>query len=211
VIALIVPVLKNFAGFAELAASIDREVKLVVVPNWTDNIGVSAGWNYGLRKAIDADVAVISNDDVVFQPGMLTMLAQSMHVADVVSAVNIRDGGLPDTVFDFDEHPDFSCFAVKPKDFTDRFGWFDENFSPAYFEDNDMARRVKVGGGSYARNLRAGMLHKGSVTQNMDGPVVTSAMFEENRAYYVRKWGGQPMQETFTHPFNDESNSIKDW
>jgi hypothetical protein len=26
--------------------------------------------------------------------------------------------------------------------------------------------------------------------------------FEVNRAYYKRKWGGEPEQETFTTPFN---------
>lgn len=209
-IAFIVPVMKNFHGFAELVESIDEEVRPIIIPNWNDNIGVSRGWNDGLSKAIDlgADYAVVSNDDVILERGTIRKMVMGLNDFDLVSAINTRDVA---TAEGYDENPDFSCFAVKPKEFVDRFGWFDENFSPAYFEDNDMARRIFVAGGSYRRDLSAGMLHRGSVTQNMDGPVVTSPMFERNRAYYVKKWGGWPGSEVFTSPFNDESNSVKDW
>jgi GT2 family glycosyltransferase len=209
VIALIVPVLKNFAGFAELIHSVNREVLPIIIPNWGNNIGVSRGWNQGLYDAIDkeADYAVISNDDVVLRPGTVDKMVIGLNDFDLVSAVNSDN----ESVYGYDEHPDFSCFAVKPKEFIEKFGWFDENFSPAYFEDNDMARRMIVSGGTYRRDLNATMIHRGSVTQNMDSPIVTSDMFEENRAYYIKKWGGQPGSELYSSPFNDASRTIKDW
>lgn len=209
-IALVVPVYKNFAGFANLMASVDQEVVPVIIPNWENNIGVSKGWNAGLLRALNhgADITIISNDDVSLHPGTIRKLSQNIDRFDIISGTNRRDIAEVDG---FDEHPDFSLFAVKTRSFVNKFGFFDENFSPAYFEDNDMARRVLVSGGSYGRMLNAGMYHVGSVTQNMDGPVVTSSMFETNRDYYIRKWGGQPMEEKFTYPFNDESKTIKDW
>lgn len=208
-ISVIVPVLKNFAGFAELMSSIDTEVYPIIIPNWNDNIGVSKGWNAGLKRSIEVecDHAIILNDDVILRPGTIEKIAYDSK-ADLVSATNLRDDEVHNG---YDSHPDFSCFAVRPAEFVERFGWFDENFSPAYFEDNDMARRMIISGGVYTRDLSAGMMHKGSVTQNMDGPVVTSQMFERNREYYIRKWGGQPGKERFTSPFNDVSRDIKDW
>lgn len=209
-ISVIVPVLKNFAGFAELMSSIDTEVYPIIIPNWNDNIGVSKGWNAGLKRSIEVgcDHAVILNDDVILYPGTINKIVSGTTKVDLMSATNLRDDEVHDG---YDSHPDFSCFAVSPAEFVERFGWFDENFSPAYFEDNDMARRMIVSGGVYARDLSAGMMHRGSVTQNMDGPVVTSQMFERNREYYIRKWGGQPGEERFTSPFNDVSRDIKDW
>lgn len=209
-IALIVPVYKNFAGFANLMRSVDHEIIPIIIPNWECNTGVSKGWNAGLKLAriYDAEISIIANDDVSFHAGTIRKLSENIDRFDIISGTNRRDES---SVDGFDNHPDFSLFAVKTEQFIERFGFFDENFSPAYFEDNDMARRVLVSGGSYGRMLNAGMFHVGSVTQNMDGPVVTSPMFEANRQYYIRKWGGQPLQEKFTHPFNDESKTIKDW
>lgn len=209
-ITLIVPVMKNFRGFAELMESVDEEVRPIIIPNWSDNIGVSRGWNDGLSKSIDlgADYAVVSNDDVILEPGTIKKMVMGLNDYDLVTGNNTRD---METSDGYDEQADFSCFAVKPKQFIDRFGWFDESFSPAYFEDNDMAWRIRAGGGTFARDLNAGMLHRGSVTQFMDGPVVTSPMFEKNRDYYARKWGGWPGNETYTSPFNDRTMTIKDW
>lgn len=200
-VALIVPVMKNFKGFAELMQSVDYPVIPIVVSNWEINRGVSWAWNYGISKAIDnnVDLAIVSNDDVVFQPGTIKRLISHRELADLVTPTNIRD--FP-PFEGHDEHPDFSCFMIKPREFATKFGWFDERFFPAYFEDNDMARRIQVGGGKMRRVGNAAILHRGSVTQNMDGhQVVDSVTFEQNRAYYVSKWGGLPGQETFTTPF----------
>lgn len=206
-IGLIVPVYKNFEGFANLMKSVDRVVHPIVIPNWKYNHGVSAGWNIGIEQAIyhRCDVVVIANDDIEFYIDTIRKLVTTIWYGtyDLVTALNARDEEVAETIA-FDEEPDFSCFAIKPEEFTERFGHFDENFTPAYFEDNDMAYRVKIAGGKYGRRLDAGMYHKGSVTQNWGGgQVVTGPMFESNRAYYESKWGGRPGQEVYVTPFNE--------
>jgi GT2 family glycosyltransferase len=204
-IALVVPVMRNFLGFSKLMHSVDEEIRPIIIPNWDENIGVSGGWNAGLRIAQErgAETTIISNDDVAFLPGTIRKLVEGIESCDLLSATNYKHADHQWS--GFDEHPDFSCFVVKTDEFIGKFGWFDESFRPAYFEDNDMAYRIKLAGGSYARDLGAGMIHEGSVTQNMDGnPVVTSPMFEQNRKYYIRKWGGQPGEEKFSEPFNGE-------
>lgn len=207
VLGIAVPVMKNFKGFTELIASVDEAFIPIVVQNWSNNIGVSAGWNFGLRTAIaeNIDYLLIPNDDVILHPATLYKLMGELQDKIFIT------GSAGSSVEAYDEHPDFACFMVQPHKFVERYGWFDENFSPAYFEDNDMAYRIKLAGDKYIRRLDATFTHAGSVTQNMDGPVVSSAMFERNRAYYRTKWGADPLAEIYTHPFNDESKHPNDW
>jgi GT2 family glycosyltransferase len=210
-IGLVGPVIVNFKGFTELIKSVDRPVTPYIMDNWTENHGVSKGWNEGIWRGITQDVLIIANDDVIFHPGTIDKLVESAYDVDLVSVVATDTGqeGLH-----FEGFPDFCCYAIRPRDFVEKFGWFDENFSPAYFEDNDMHYRIKLAGGKSAMRLDAQVDHGGSTTQFWHGEdkrVVSHNMFESNRNYFVRKWGGRPREEIFTRPFNDESKSIKDW
>jgi len=215
-VGLCVPVLVNFEGFAKLMQSVDRTVRPYVIPNWGDNLGVSGGWNEGLRAAIrdKQDYLFIMNDDIVMQPlAMQRMMWGIGDGHDLVTAFNTRDedySHLGST--QYIESPDYSCFVVDPLQFVMKFGYFDENFTPAYFEDNDMNYRIKLAGGSDRKCTSAPMYHAGSVTQNWGGvPHVSSEMFEDNREYYRQKWGGVPGEEKFITPFNDPNKTIKDW
>lgn len=207
-LALVVPVMVNFEGFTKLIESVDHPITPFVIPNWNNNIGVSKGWNLGLYKARNHDLALVCNDDIVFEPNTISHMVREFLNSDydLVTAVNTRDGvGDP-------AEPDYSCFLVRPRTFVESFGFFDENFTPAYFEDNDMAYRVRIAGGSQIKLLDAKMYHSGSVTQNWGGKsFVTSPMFEKNREYYNNKWGGWPGEEKFITPFNRDDMTVKDW
>lgn len=212
---LIVPVYKNFEGFAELMKTVDTAVHPFVIPNWKYNHGVSAGWNIGIEQSIyyGCDIVVIANDDIAFDRDTLYKLRNSIWTDgfDLVSAVNTRDTAAAESKV-YGENPDFSCFAIRPEEFTDRFGHFDENFTPAYFEDNDMAYRLKLHGAKFGNRLDAGIYHKGSVTQNWGGQqVVSGDMFRANQSYYELKWGGRPGQERFIRPFGQENREIWFW
>lgn len=223
VIGLVVPVLNNFLGFTELMESIKEPVVPIVCPNWKENLGVSKAWNDGIAQAIElgCEHVFVANDDIVLtHPETLTLLSRAMdwHSIDLLTPSNVRDGYAPPKPSPFlGEHsfgvnPDFSAFMIRPKEFVERFGLFDENFYPAYFEDNDMAYRIKLYGGCYANHLNVGFLHKGSVTQNsVVKGVVPGPVFEKNRSYYCSKWGGMPLKEVYQTPFNDLSKTLKDW
>lgn len=211
-IGLGVPVYKNFEGFTRLMASVDVELTPFIVPNYDDNIGVSRGWNQCFDRALAAGVdnLIISNDDIVFEPGSIQTLIDNFHPDDdLITMTNTRDGV---SGTGWSDSADFSCFLVCPQRFVPKLGAFDENFSPAYFEDNDMAYRINLSGGRYRQILDARMYHAGSVTQNFNGiPVVTGQMFEANRNYYNLKWGGNPTEEKFSTPFNDPTKKVSDW
>ena len=218
-IGLVVPVMSNFKGFAELMRSVNDIVLPIVEDNWTVNRGVSKAWNDGILWAAESGCShvMVANDDVTFtgvEP--LRNLAETMDFAglDLITPTDVKN--VPD-VFDssLGENPNFAAFMIRPAEFLEKFGEFDENFKPAYFEDNDMAYRIKVGGGRYANDLRYTIRHEGSVTQfKGQGPgeerVVSHMRFRLNRDYYQAKWGGIPGEEKYSTPFN-RGGSIRDW
>lgn len=209
-IAVGIPTLSNFKGLAELFASLwGEEYTPFVVANWKENIGVSAAWNEIINATVDFDYTVICNDDIVFSQYALRNLVRSYEDypedAIMVTASTVFDAEGPRYV----AAPDYSCFAIRPYIYREKIGLFDENFTPAYFEDNDSHYRIKLAGYEAYRDHLSVITHKGSQTQNAnpDKPVVTSQMFEKNRAYYTEKWGGWPGKEKYTTPYNGG----KDW
>jgi hypothetical protein len=41
--------------------------------------------------------------------------------------------------------------------------------------------------------------------------VVSGEQFDQNRQYYIHKWGGDLGYEAYDHPYNDESLSAAQW
>lgn len=214
-IGLIVPVYKNFPGFAEMIESVDEPVVPIIIANWRNNKGVSVAWNIGIEAATirGCDLALICNDDIVLHPETIWKLRTAVwdFGYDLVTPVNTRHT-VPTDYPEYRPTPDYSCFMIKPQEFRQKFGNFDEHFSPAYFEDNDMAYRMQLLGGKGVCRTDAGFFHKGSVTQNWGGqPVVTPDMFLKNKAYYISKWGDEPGRELFVTPFNRVDVAANNW
>lgn len=228
-IGIVIPTLSNFKGLAETIASVQTKHTWTpyIIPNWRIHEPVAWAWNYGTHKAIEegADYIAICNDDILFSKWtldkMVDYLDKNKNCA-LVSAVNVR-GEIeedPYKIFFYDEpkhfsksnHPDFACFMITPKTF-DEIGEFDERFRPAYFEDNDYHYRIQLAEKDAVCITTAPYVHFGSQTQNNPetGTVVPSFQFEQNRDYYVRKWGGVPTEEKFTNPFGDPQLTFKEW
>lgn len=211
--ALIVNVLNRFDLFTRMAYSIDESLRLFVIDNYNHNRGCGAGWNEGMLRAKEAGYkyALISNDDVEFHPGALLSLYKTLKEsrAGVVSANPNAVFGSQGVIGGID----FCCFAVDIDQIFHRCGTFDENFHPAYFEDNDMHRRMILAGVECLIDTNAVVTHHGSQTQYFDrnNPVVPPHMFEDNRRYFIEKWGGSPGQETHSTPFGDPNLTIRDW
>lgn len=198
-----------------------------VVSNQKNN-GVSGAWNQGIEWGLANGFThiVVSNNDTRFGPFMLQGMYDRMERGGILltSAVNvIREVVVPDDI-DGEEHPvnhkadteaphpDFACFMVTQKTI-DEVGWFDEEFFPAFFEDNDYHWRCKLAGGDNAAiaNTKAVFIHYGSRTQNQaqSGPIVPGEKFRQNEQYFIRKWGGPTGHEQYSKPFNDESKDHK--
>ncbi len=211
-IAIVIPTLNNFTGLFELINSVDTKVKYYLIDNFNKGWSVAKSWNYGLDLAIKDghDHILISNDDVVYSPGAVAHLSRWLYNNPEYDMVTPNNSNEP-VWHKVDESPDFSAFMVT-KAYRDKVGTFDENFQPAYFEDNDAHRRQLLLGVKSAKICWVTIEHRGSQTQNsVENGIVTSPMFEENRSYFGAKWGGFPGDEKFDHPYNDPKLSPRDW
>jgi GT2 family glycosyltransferase len=200
-----VPILNGPDHLDEMIASIDVPVeKMVVVDNGDvvgdimptvikprTNLGVAASWNFIMKTHPEASWWMISNHDVVFFPGTLKRLADAMSDGGVAML-----GG-------------FAVFAISREVIT-KVGWFDENYAPAYYEDNDFDYRCRLAGVKI-RSLPASLLHQTSSTLREDPEykAQNGRTFAANKARYLAKWGGEPYREKFTTPF-DEGGDFRD-
>jgi GT2 family glycosyltransferase len=212
-IALIVPVLNRFDLFTKLMKTVDENVRVFVIESYENNRGVAGSWNEGMRRAQEAGYryAIITNDDVEFHPGSIMSMYKSIKHSNacLVSACQHGQVGYNGVI----PGADFCCFAIDIHQLLDKVGTFDENFFPAYYEDNDMHKRMILAGVETLIDMGAPIVHHKSQTQNFDpnNPVTTPQMFTHNRAYYEEKWGGTPMSEAYETPFNNPDWSFKHW
>lgn len=95
-------------------------------------------------------------------------------------------------------------------------GYTDVNFYPAYYIDNDYARRIVNAGIRCCTVVSARFFHFWSRTIKQGSGGSTSKNFENNREYYVHKWGGDFAQETRQAPIlidsrEHEEEIIRKW
>jgi GT2 family glycosyltransferase len=188
---------------------------------WGFQKSVNFGVNDGFERGYD--VVLIVNNDIILHPEAIWRLAERFEKggAGMVSCMDVRgemteNGIVPrdigrllsqdKEVVEEAPNPHFSAFVVD-KVCWDTVGEFDELFAPAYFEDNDFHYRMKLTGLLAVTYPPAMFYHFGSRTQNEaqeNGlPIVPTPAFENNRAFYARKWGGVPGSEKWEHPYND--------
>jgi len=160
------------------------------------NLGVAGGWNRVMRVCDDlwagSEVvhALITNDDIVFGAKTIENMTTLMQRQEQM--VVAADGGEA-----------FSCFLMDRRLFH-KVGSFDEQFHPAYFEDNDYVRRMQLLGETFVVAERAdGYSHTRSATLSTYTQSEMQAhhgSFEANRNRYILKWGGLPGHEMFQTP-----------
>ncbi len=214
---LIVPVLNQPELLVRMIASIDHPIdRIFVIDNggvfghrhrWVlgdipysvidlpHNIGVAASWNLGIKANPLAPWWLIVNHDIEFGPGDLARMEQAVDMGS--SAVYFMLG--------------MAAFGVT-RYTVNAAGFADENIHPAYDEDLDWHRRMKLAGcetvevGWSGRHVGSATIHSDPILRAVNG--VTHG---RNDAYYAQKWGG-PKEggETFDTPF-DRGGHVGDW
>ncbi len=115
---------------------------------------LAACWNRGLRVfwATGAREVLVINNDVELRPDTYRLLKQ--HEKPFITAVSVNDPaqmGTPGDRNNWDlspterPHPDFSAFLIS-KAVTDKVGYFDEDYYPAYCEDCSYHMRMHRAG-----------------------------------------------------------------
>ena len=166
------------------------------------NLGVGASWNWIMRNN-PAEYWLMVGNDIQFTPGDLAKIDKFVcaHPEFVLCPANWGH----------------SLFAIRPS-CVDQAGYFDENFYPAYSEDQDQMYRIKLAGAKWQDCPDIHSLHGepplwGSSTVWSD-PVLNKkcgVTQQNNHEYFKRKWGGAPGEETFTHPYDNPELGLKDW
>jgi GT2 family glycosyltransferase len=170
-----------------VAPSTMNKAERVITPG--QNLGVAASWNHIMAETLDAPWWAIINSDIVFAPGDLDRLAKHMDNSTGLEGMVATLGS-------------FSAFGINQAAVI-KAGTFDENFHPAYFEDNDYQYRCVLTGVQIA-GLPAGLAHQTSST------IASSNLYRDqnyrtfgvNSDYYRIKWGGSPLHEKYTTPFD---------
>lgn len=90
------------------------------------NLGVASSWNLGIKSLPMSDYWLISNFDVEWGGDSLKMFAEQSSSEKLV----LSNGS-----------PEWCAFSIG-WEVVNKVGLFDEAFHPAYFEDDDMKRRI---------------------------------------------------------------------
>lgn len=183
------------AGVAELAES-----RGAMVWKPERNLGVAGSWNLILRTGMGwgHELVFIGSNDTFLHSGTLAAA---------------RERALDSTADERLWHIHAWNFFLLHTAIVPRVGWFDENFYPAYKEDQDYAYRCRLAGVERViLNLpNRGADHLGSQTIESDPEYWASndvTHFGWNRPYYLRKWGGDNGAEVFRSPFG---RTDRDW
>jgi len=181
---------------------------------------VSESWNEGCKIAVADGVdymAIIANDTRL-KPDCLDHLVDygERGTADIWSGI-AYNGRKPIEGCAESDGSDFSCVMLRPQTL-ERHGWFDPNYRPAYFEDNDYYGRVVLGGGKCRVVHAAQFFHHGCLTYRKDPQVAEQVQkwLRKNGEYFTRKWGvPKPLNSAeevlahyFRNPFNDSGKAL---
>jgi len=190
-------------GVVAALDQLQRTMKNLVVLEPGENLGCAASWNRVMREFPTAEYWLFAGNDIMFADGDLAKIDKFVQ-----------------------DHPHYatcpanwghSLFAITQVGL-DKIGWFDENFWPAYSEDQDHMYRVKLSGLSWADVPDTHATHGeppswGSQTVYADAELfqLFKQYQENNFVYYESKWGGRPGSEKYTHPYNDPDLTWAEW
>jgi GT2 family glycosyltransferase len=157
------------------------------------NLGCGPSWNRIIRTSLGAWLLV--GNDIQFSPGDIEKIKGTLTQNPGVGIIRAM------------EYATFCLTEIGVQ----KVGLFDENFYPAYFEDNDHFRRMFLASGEILGVPTFNAIHGeapnwGSCTINSD-PVLqrkNAITFVNLRDYYIRKWGGEPGAEKFSKPYNQD-------
>ena len=167
-----------------------------------ENLGYSKGNNIGITQALqkDYDYIALLNNDILLTPNWLNDTIEAFKLDESLGMLSPRNNEKcplkPDNYINgykkylskfkaplkYVVTPFFSCVVIKRK-VLDDIGLFDENFSPAFWEDNDLSFRAMYQGYSLAYCNSTFIFHNHSTTtRSLDKTIP-----ERNKQYFFKK------------------------
>lgn len=170
-----------------------------------ENRGLAKSCNEALIQgyADGCDVMMTVNDDVLPRPGDIERIANEALRFPYAYMVDAY-GKVGDRI----EPLELSCAAIN-RVALDVIGCFDENFTPAYYEDVDWQRRARLAGLVKRTAFDTFVTHTGSASVATVPENEHNENFRRNRSYYIAKWGGEMAHERWDWPFNNPALGLK--
>lgn len=180
----------------------NRFVKKVHVCHLPANVGCSGAWNLIIKCFMKAPYWVISNHDVMFEPGFLEEMNNEAQDPEV-GVVHGAGGG-------------WDIFLLKDW-MVQKYGLFDEQLYPAYVEDIEWAMRFIHDDVKRVLSLKSGYYHGSKKNDYSDGsqtwrsePALAQGIHLAhalNKRYVTMKWGqgwqAHIDEDTYEFPFNN--------
>jgi GT2 family glycosyltransferase len=170
------------------------------------NLGVAASWNHGLAWSLGKDdyaLTLVLNDDVVLAEHSLATYTTTL-TNDVDDVLVLAPFTLP-----------YAAWCVRTRLLFERVGPLDEQFWPAYYEDDDLRYRIALAGfrERFADNDELGVSNPTTATTSADlgetGAKWLRECYEKNRRLYDAKWGAQPPHELYSRPYDPSSIDVE--
>jgi len=197
-------VLDNGGGFKQFYRQSNLFLPNLNIIDPGENIGVAKAWNWFLNN-VEGDIIIV-NDDIEFAHFALQdfLKLKEQYKKETVVIYTLVRADAPNPL------PNFSLFMLNTS-IKNKVGLFDENFFPAYFEDNDYIYRIHLAGYGIAMfQVKDFYIHNHSATykkqKELNLKIDYDSLFIKNKEYYIKKWGGEPRQEKYVIPFNGENN-----
>ena len=203
-------------------ADIERKVEALMATRdgnvfaYRENRGLARSWNEGLHHAMEAscDAVLLLNDDLFFYEdgynNFIHTIAALKRISQNVSYVTplgLETGTSAHAGQILAQQ--FACCAIMPE-CIERVGYFDETFTPAYYEDIDYDRRTRLAGMTVHVHQAVIAEHERSKTHRLmsaEEQKSVEVSFSLNRLYFTRKWGGD--NPFYQSPFNDPTLGLK--
>lgn len=165
------------------------------------NLGVARSWNIGVRAVLESedDYLIICSQSVSFGRNGARDLKNSL--TDRWGAEYVGMGW------------HLNAFS---REFLETFGFFDENYYPAYSEDTDALYRMGLLGlPSPRENGRSRPYFEIDASCATNGGALKDGTatvdFGDIGMYYESKWGGPQGQERYKTPFNNPNAHVNWW
>ncbi len=165
---------------------------------------VAGAWNRGFQLAstsLEYAFYHVLACDIALHPDCIDDMikfGQENTDVDLWSSTDIKSGKAQHVIGD---GCDFSSFMFRAEAIK-KFGWFDRQYKPAYFEDNDYAERVTRLGGKLKTINYATHYHYGSLTINADAEAKhhVDHWFEINKKRFASKFTGDNWNNPIDNP-----------